>query len=360
MKQGNKVEANFIQIALILLSILLSLTLAGILLYACFKKAKNRVLLFLSVGILMHAVTSAAYYTRELWLGILSYALFTTLILHATAKYLKTKGKTPSCELFAFIIPLFAVYFILLTRMFPNDKYLLSHAVFGFFGFVLLAIGANFMKLKAIDKHHAYLGISAAGMGGLMILHPLLFLPSFQKPANFAVWATAYGAFGILLVFSTLNLVLTKHFVMSETPLPIVELKRQIQLITPKQYEVVKENLKDFPVLAFVRSLKVPEKWIAHYVSTTPSEKSIPPTNLAYMAQLASDYLRSLQEKGSGVVLIDCPEYLAIYNGFEALVKFLASLRDMALIHGGNLLVVVEENAFEPQQAKVLKRALGT
>lgn len=217
------------------------------------------------------------------------------------------------------------------------------------------------MKLKAIDKHHAYLGISAAGMGGLMILHPLLFLPSFQKPANFAVWATAYGAFGILLVFSTLNLVLTKHFVMSETPLPIVELKRQIQLITPKQYEIIKENLKDFPVLAFVRSLNIPEKWIAHYVSTTPAERSIPPTNLAYMAQLASDYFRSLQEKESGgVVLIDCPEYLAIYNGFEALVKFLASLRDMALIYGGNLLVVVEENAFEPQQAKVLKRVLGT
>lgn len=105
MKRGNKVEANFIQIALILLSILLSLTLTGILLYAYFKKAKNRVLLSLSAGILMHAVTSAAYYTRELWLGILSYALFTTLILHATAKYLKTKGKTPSCELFAFIIP---------------------------------------------------------------------------------------------------------------------------------------------------------------------------------------------------------------------------------------------------------------
>lgn len=343
MKWGNKVEANFIQITLISLSILLSLTLTGILLHAYFKKAKNRVLLFLSAG-------------------ILSYALFTTLILHATAEYLKTKGKTPSCELFALIIPLFAIYFIIFTRMFPNDNYLLSHAVFGFFGFILLAISVNFMKLREIDKHHAYLGIGAAGMGGLMIIHPLLFLPSFQKPAIFVSWSITYAAFGILLVSSIFNLVLTKHFLLPENSLPVIELKRQIQLITPPQYETIKENLKDFPVLAFVRSLDVPEKWIAHYVSTTPAEGSIPPTNLAYMAQLASDYFRSLQEKGSGggVVLIDCPEYLAIYNGFEALVKFLASLRDMALIYGGNLLVVVEENAFEPQQAKVLKRVLGT
>jgi len=95
-------------------------------------------------------------------------------------------------------------------------------------------------------------------------------------------------------------------------------------------------------------------------LSTEEREGRISPTNLAYISHLVSEYFREAKERGTeGIVVIDCPEYLAMYNGFESIAEFLASLKDFALANNGVLFVVIDEEAWDKRQLAVLMHVLG-
>lgn len=77
------------------------------------------------------------------------------------------------------------------------------------------------------------------------------------------------------------------------------------------------------------------------------------------MLELSNRYLREAEMHGlTGVIILDGIEYLTIYNGITAVVKFLAILRDMVVVRNGSLLVVVDEAAWEKKEYRTIRRIL--
>ncbi|KUJ99013.1 MAG: Uncharacterized protein XD43_1317, partial [Thermococcales archaeon 44_46] len=165
--------------------------------------------------------------------------------------------------------------------------------------------------------------------------------------------------FSILSAYFMIKFVFTEEFIRIEKPPVDMDLKPGVMIIKPEEYNTIKEKLEKMPVLAFVRNLHVPESWNAFFITTTGERNSIFPTDLAKIVDTSVRYLNEAKEKGfEGIIVIECPEYLKTYNGFEALVKFLASLKDFTLLYNGVLILVIEEEAWEKRELKILKRVL--
>lgn len=79
---------------------------------------------------------------------------------------------------------------------------------------------------------------------------------------------------------------------------------------------------------------------------------AIAPTKIDILIDLVDKEL----ERGFKVVYVDAFEYLMVENGFEAAIKFLLSLKDRVLAHGGRLVAVVNLDALEDRQKAILKR----
>ena len=157
-----------------------------------------------------------------------------------------------------------------------------------------------------------------------------------------------------------IKFVFTEEFIKVEKPPVEINFTPGVMMVSPEDYSKIKEMLKEVPALAFVRDLNVPEAWNAFFITNTgKGSSSIPPTNLARILDMATRYLREANEKGvTGVIVVDCPEYLKAYNRFETLAKFLASLKDSAVLHNGVLVLITDEGAWEKREFEMLKRIL--
>lgn len=124
-----------------------------------------------------------------------------------------------------------------------------------------------------------------------------------------------------------------------------------------KILEVVK-TLKDLgkPALVFTRN---PDfyKDLGDFVSpvwiTQIRERGIPPTALHI---IQDQVIKFISEKKDSIVVIDCLEYLLIYNDFPAVFKFLVNLKDYIISSGGTLMLFVDENAIDEKQRALLLR----
>ncbi|BAD84566.1 hypothetical protein, conserved, DUF835 family (C-terminus) [Thermococcus kodakarensis KOD1] len=54
-------------------------------------------------------------------------------------------------------------------------------------------------------------------------------------------------------------------------------------------------------------------------------------------------------------VIIDCLEYLTVYNGFESVLKFLHLVRDYAILTSGRVYLVTDPMAWDPKQMALLR-----
>ena len=111
-----------------------------------------------------------------------------------------------------------------------------------------------------------------------------------------------------------------------------------------------------FPVLAFVRERGYPKQWNVYTVTNTPMEKAISPTNLALISELCVRYMKEAREKGSsGVIYINCLEYLRIYNSFNSLLRILHALRDYAIVFNGTVIIEIEDEVWDERERILLK-----
>nr|WP_240924288.1 DUF835 domain-containing protein [Thermococcus sp. 21S7] len=132
-----------------------------------------------------------------------------------------------------------------------------------------------------------------------------------------------------------------------------------IELVSSNAYRRVKDDLKGYPVLAFIRELTPPKEWKAYFLTSLPGKDTITPTNLPRILELSGRYLREAGMQGiTGVVVIDGIEYLVIHNGITAVTKFLGTLRDLVILQDGRLIVVVDETAMERKDYRIIKRVL--
>ncbi len=66
--------------------------------------------------------------------------------------------------------------------------------------------------------------------------------------------------------------------------------------------------------------------------------------------------VRVLKNDPDTAIVIACPEYLALHNGFRALLKFLHNVRDYAILTGGRVYLVTDPLAWDPREFALLKR----
>ncbi|WP_287197256.1 DUF835 domain-containing protein [Thermococcus sp.] len=199
-------------------------------------------------------------------------------------------------------------------------------------------------------------------LGGILFVYglhkldfPILRLVEWFAPIGFALGSifTAFSAYFMI------KFVFAEEFIRVEKPSVEIYFKPGVMIIKPLEYTTIKEKLEKVSALAFVRDLKAPKTWNTFFVSTTEVRNSVSPTNLAFIIDTSVRYLKEAKNKGfGGVIIIDCPEYLKAYNGFESLAKFFASLKDFTISYEGTLILVIEEKAWDERELQILKRIL--
>jgi hypothetical protein len=122
-----------------------------------------------------------------------------------------------------------------------------------------------------------------------------------------------------------------------------------------KMFEIIK-ILKELraPTIVFTRNpelYKGLEEFVVPIWVTQVSEKGVPPTALHIIQDKA---IRFISQKGGSIVVIDCLEYLLIYNDFSAVFKFLVNLKDYIISTGKTFIIFVDENAIEDRQKAFL------
>ncbi len=96
----------------------------------------------------------------------------------------------------------------------------------------------------------------------------------------------------------------------------------------------------------------VPVLW----VSKIHHDDAVAPTRLPYLLENLRSFLESTNL--DKVVLMECVEYLLLENKPESVLRFIASLRDLATLNRGILLVSLEKEALEEKIFSLLTSEL--
>ncbi|HDZ35454.1 MAG TPA: DUF835 domain-containing protein [Thermococcus sp.] len=109
--------------------------------------------------------------------------------------------------------------------------------------------------------------------------------------------------------------------------------------------------------LVFSREKKDVSNW---FWITTVAGEGISPTNLSKMLDIAIRFMEKAKEHGKRpVIVIDGLEYLTLQNGFPAVIKFLTTLGDYALIHNATVIIVGDDSFLDERERNLLHRLLN-
>ncbi|MCD6523447.1 MAG: DUF835 domain-containing protein [Thermococcus sp.] len=86
---------------------------------------------------------------------------------------------------------------------------------------------------------------------------------------------------------------------------------------------------------------------------TQTTDQGVTPTKLHVIQEYALKFIR---ENPNAVVLIDCLEYLLLYNDFPSVYKFLVNLKDYLTSAGAGLIVITDEAVLDERQRALLLR----
>ena len=220
------------------------------------------------------------------------------------------------------------------------------------YGYVLLLLGIM-IQLSSKERDFRRFGLFYSSMGAILMLYP------FAKGAG--VRFRALDIFigfliGILLMAYVSRLIRARiELIIPEKTANKKGLKK-VNVVNKKKAREILAKFESFPVLAFVRERGYPKQWNVYTVTNTPMEKAISPTNLALISELCVRYMKEAREKGSsGVIYINCLEYLRIYNSFNSLLRILHALRDYAIVFNGTVIIEIEDEVWDERERILLK-----
>ncbi|EHR79093.1 hypothetical protein OCC_01149 [Thermococcus litoralis DSM 5473] len=350
--------------------------MAFLLILRVYFKTKRKSALFISLAwlfdlftVLHYSFLSLGYTVSVVYrLGILLNTV-AALMFVGIVKWLeeeKIEIAPHYVEVFSLLGPIVVLYLVAVGTLMEAKAqdlrgFLVLSSFHGIAGLLFMWLGYLVREIKDIyGKKITYLSVVLFIFG----LHLLPIPVTYALPEQ-AIFGSAVSAFLIVtLTVLMIRLTSSEEFLRLKTmEIHEVEIEPGVRIINQEEYKKVKEKLKDVPVLAFVRALNnIPENWTSYFVTTATKEskvEAISPMNLERMTELSYKYLKAMEEAGSrGIILIDCLEYLIMYNEFTSVIKFLNKLKDFVVSHKGTLLLVAERDAFEDQQWALLTRLL--
>lgn len=323
-------------------------------------KYKRDPALWWGLALLLLFVSLASETINLVDVQVLSRALFGMLVLYGTIGLLEEEKIVLSKHFrILSLVPLIVTGYVELGRVFgySQDWFVSVGIPYAISGFAIVLSGFFIFSLlrEEYNQKARFLGVLLLFYGFHQMLYPFTRVATKLLPFTFVISVFLVA----LAIYEMGKFTLSREFITRDIPILKVKMKPGLLFISPKKYEELKQLLKDFPVLAFVRYQNFPETWKTFFVTSIHEHESdiIFPTALPLMSARVVQYLKEAEEKGTrGIVIFDCLEYLKMYNGFEAIAKFLSSLRDYALLYNGAVIGVLDENAWEKKELVILQR----
>ncbi|HII68116.1 MAG TPA: DUF835 domain-containing protein [Thermococcaceae archaeon] len=322
-------------------------------------KHKRKPALYWSLSWVAAASSIFSDITGNIYLLSLSEAFWAMFLFYGLIVLLEEESiGSKQLRILSTIPPIISIYGILLGSLdYSSDWFVVLGLPYAVSALFIMFSGAIITYVRKIYNHRALY------LGGVLLIYGFheLDFPMMRRVDWFAPIGFTLGAiFSIVSAYVMIKFVFAEEFIKPEKPSVKTYIHPGVLLISPTQYSSMKDELKDIPVLAFVRDSKIPKTWNTFFVSTVEVRNSISPTNLAFIIDTSVRYLKEAKNKGfGGAIIIDCPEYLKAYNGFESLAKFFASLKDFTILFGGTLILVIEKEAWNERELQILKRILA-
>ena len=346
------------------LSLSIKLIAAGYLLYIS-RTGNRKSALILALAWLSAALSIAFDIVGILELNSIFEALFASLLFCGILRVSEEEAFYPLIQEFYYAasVPfIMTLYLIGIINLGDTSEWMTSISLpYGLSGLYIFLAGILTISLSKIyHKKAMLLAISLMLYGVHEMDYPLLRPVEWFAPIGFLLGAT----FTFMVSYSVIQFVRTERFqeLLRRKETQKIEIEKGVLIVNEDMYKQIKESLRDFEVLAFLRDISdVPEKWEAYFIThvTGKDVKTISPTNLPKMAELANRYLRATAAiDQQGVIVIDCLEYLIMYNSFESIVKFLSSLRDFVILYNGSLIIITNPSAWNKKEWALLKRLL--
>jgi len=338
-----------------LMGMLVGMPFAFYVLYVALRE-KSRALFLHALGwslFLMALAPGESYFLQKIFLALSGVCL---AMGASTLMYKKDPEKIMYLGALPMLLLLNPFYEYIGGMLFSGHSFKIFMAVLhtAQYGFLLTFLGILLMS-SSTERDLNMMGILYASIGGTLLIYP------FAKAVSMTLRAAdIFIAFllGLYLMIHLSKILKRKiELVIPERTAKMEGLKR-VSVVDKRKAEDILNKFKSFPVLAFVREPSWPDTWNTYIVTSALSEieNTISPTNLALINELCVQYLKGAKEKGgSGIVYLNCLEYLKLYNSFRSILKFLHTLRDYAILYNGTVIIEIDEEAWEERELTLLK-----
>lgn len=287
-------------------------------------------------------------------------ALFASLLFYGSLKLLDEEGLsfTVSRGYYVSVTPIILTLYMLAAERSGNPNWLatvgVAYAVSGLF---ILLSGFLLVGLRDLYGNcPKYLGVLMILYGAHEMDYPLLRPVEWFAPVGFSLSALLT----VLIAYFFVKFSGHEEFLKtsSETQKPLKEVKPGLTILSPEEYRKLLPALQDRPLLAFVRNSRdLSEKWTVYIISQVERERTVPPTNLPKITEIINRYLRAAGS--GGIVLIDGIEYIHMYNGFDAVAKWLSTLRDIAYLANESVILVTDKKVWDEREWNLLIRLVS-
>ncbi|WP_297074040.1 DUF835 domain-containing protein [Thermococcus sp.] len=337
--------------SLLLAGQVLSLTAKVIVAFFLFRayRVSGRLSSFhLGVGWVISAIVVLMDVLRMEAFVVVFYALFSSILFYGSLLFLIEEGQIAFKRPWILgLTPFFGAFYGLLLGNTWESRVGIPYGIAAFYVF-LAGIMISSTERNFPTARNA--GIALALFGLHEMDYPVLRGVEWFAPIGFTLGAILT----VLSAYLMARMVLSERFIRKK---PKITVEPGIRLITSDDYRNVIESLKEYPVLAFLRKPVEFPTWTVYMITAVGGEMKVHPTNLPRISELVSRYLKEASSRGiTGVVVLDGLEFLVTYNGLQPVLKFLATLRDMAFVNNALLVVVLDEGSWDERERAMLRR----
>jgi hypothetical protein len=333
---------------------------AGAMMLFFAQRKHRKAALYWGVGWVFYAYAIGGDITRNFLITAASIGVFSSFLLLGVLKL--PGGGVPSSkalEWFSLTPLIISVYIALITVLGNGEGTIpAAGAAYGIAGVFVFVAGLMFYEMREVY------GSKARNTGLSLLIYGLHQMDyPFMRPVQWFVPIGFWIGFilTLLTAFFMVEFSTGETFEISASPKKQIRIEPGVRILRPNEIEKFLEELRDYPTLAFVRNVEVPEGWRTFRITNLDGSRNVSPTNLPRILETAVEYLSSTRERGdiTPVVFLEGLEYLKLYNDFPSIAKFISTLRDYVNLKNGTLVLITDKNTWDEREWRLLNRLLS-